>query len=55
MTGSISAELVVQRKRTSTWVLLGVWTALSVFFLYVLPYTDEVDAGAASRGLAPGT
>jgi energy-coupling factor transporter ATP-binding protein EcfA2 len=36
MTGSIAAELLVQRKRTSTWVLLGVWTGLSVFFLYVL-------------------
>ena len=53
MTGSISAELVVQRKRTSTWVLLGVWTALSVFFLYVLPYTDEVTPELLPEGL-PG-
>ena len=42
MTGSVAAELIVQRKRTSTWILLGVFTALSVFFLYVLPYTDEL-------------
>lgn len=42
MRGSVAAELVVLRKRTSTWILLGIWAALSVFFAYVLPYTEEL-------------
>ncbi len=52
MTGSVAAELIVQRKRSSTWILLGVFTALSVFFLYVLPYTDEVTPDLLPGGLA---
>ena len=52
MTGSVSAELVVQRKRASTWILLGVFAALSVFFLYVLPYTDEVAPDLFPQGVA---
>ena len=39
MIGSISAELLVLRKRASTWILLAVWAVLGVFFGYVLPYT----------------
>lgn len=52
MRGSVSAELVVQRKRASTWILLAIWTALSVFFLYVLPYTDELTPELLPEGLA---
>ncbi len=52
MTGSVAAELIVQRKRTSTWILLGVFTALSVFFLYVLPYTDELAPDLLPGGMA---
>ena len=52
MTGSVAAELVVQRKRASTWVLLGVFAALSVFFLYVLPYTDELTPDLLPQGVA---
>ena len=52
MTGSIAAELVVQRKRASTWILLGVFAALSVFFLYVLPYTDELTPDLLPQGVA---
>ena len=52
MTGSVAAELVVQRKRTSTWILLGVFAALSVFFLYVLPYTDELTPDLLPEGVA---
>jgi ABC-type transport system involved in multi-copper enzyme maturation permease subunit len=40
MIGSIAAELMVMRKRTATWVLLGLWAALAAFFAYVLPYAD---------------
>ena len=39
MIGSISAELLVLRKRASTWILLAVWAVLGAFFGYVLPYT----------------
>lgn len=40
MIGSIGAELIVLRKRTATWILLGLWAALAAFFAYVLPYAD---------------
>jgi len=43
MIGSIGAELLVLRKRTSTWVLLAIWIALAVFFSYVLPYASGED------------
>jgi ABC-2 type transport system permease protein len=35
---SVAAELLVQRKRASTWILLGVWVVLGILFAYVLPY-----------------
>jgi ABC-2 type transport system permease protein len=38
--GSIAAELLVLRKRRSTWILLGIWTALAIFFSYLLPYVE---------------
>ncbi len=41
----VLAELFQLRKRASTWVLLGVWGALAVFFGYLLPYLLENDAG----------
>jgi ABC-type transport system involved in multi-copper enzyme maturation permease subunit len=31
-------ELLVLRKRASTWILLGVWTLLGLLFSYLLPY-----------------
>jgi ABC-type transport system involved in multi-copper enzyme maturation permease subunit len=40
MKGSVSAELLLLRKRTSTWILLGIWTALASFFSYLLPYLE---------------
>jgi ABC-2 type transport system permease protein len=40
MTGAVRAELLLLRRRTSTWVLLGIWTALATFFSYVLPYVE---------------
>jgi ABC-type transport system involved in multi-copper enzyme maturation permease subunit len=38
--GSISAELLLLRKRRSTWILLALWTALAMFFSYVIAYID---------------
>jgi ABC-2 type transport system permease protein len=35
---SVGAELLILRKRASTWVLLGVWVGLGLLFAYLLPY-----------------
>jgi ABC-2 type transport system permease protein len=40
MRGSLAAELLLLRKRASTWILLGIWTALATFFSYLLPYVE---------------
>jgi ABC-2 type transport system permease protein len=41
----VSAELLVLRRRAATWILLGIWTLLGVFFAYVIPYAlDPEDA-----------
>jgi ABC-2 type transport system permease protein len=40
MRGSVSAEILLIRKRRSTWILLGIWTALAMFFSYLLPYVE---------------
>ena len=47
MTRSIGAELLVTRKRTSTWVLLGIWTLLSLLFAYVVPYVQYLNGGGS--------
>jgi ABC-2 type transport system permease protein len=45
MSRDVSAELLVLRKRAATWILLGIWTFLGVFFAYVVPYAlDPEDA-----------
>jgi ABC-2 type transport system permease protein len=45
MSRDVSAELLVLRKRAATWILLGIWTFLGVFFAYVIPYAlDPEDA-----------
>lgn len=45
MRGNVSAELLVLRRRAATWILLGIWTFLGVFFAYVVPYAlDPEDA-----------
>jgi ABC-type transport system involved in multi-copper enzyme maturation permease subunit len=36
--GSVTAELLVLRKRASTWILMGVWVFLGLLFAYLLPY-----------------
>jgi ABC-2 type transport system permease protein len=43
MTREVSAELLVLRKRAATWILLGIWTVLGVFFAYVVPYALDSD------------
>jgi ABC-2 type transport system permease protein len=43
MTGSIGAELLVLRKRPSTWILLGLWTLLALLFAYVVPYVTYLN------------
>jgi ABC-2 type transport system permease protein len=50
---SVTAELLVVRKRSSTWILLGIWSALAVLFAYVIPYVEylnESGPGQASLG-----
>jgi ABC-2 type transport system permease protein len=45
MTRDVTAELLILRKRAATWILLGIWTVLGVFFAYVVPYAlDPEDA-----------
>jgi ABC-2 type transport system permease protein len=49
---SISAELLVVRKRSSTWILLGIWSVLAVLFAYVIPYVEYLnDSGPGPRSL----
>lgn len=53
MTRNVTAELLVLRKRPATWILLGIWTFLGIFFAYVVPYAlDPEDApGGVSQFL----
>jgi ABC-2 type transport system permease protein len=50
MTRSVTAELLILRKRAATWILLGIWTVLGVFFAYVVPYA--LDPEDSPVGLA---
>jgi ABC-2 type transport system permease protein len=43
MIGSVAAELLVARKRASTWILLGIWTLLALAFAYVVPYVQYLN------------
>ena len=47
---SVAAELLVVRKRSSTWILFGIWSLLAVFFAYVLPYIQYLDAAGGPGG-----
>jgi ABC-2 type transport system permease protein len=54
MTRNVTAELLVLRKRAATWILLGIWTFLGVFFAYVVPYAlDPEDAPGGVGQLLP--
>jgi ABC-2 type transport system permease protein len=35
---SVAAEMLVLRKRASTWILMAVWVLLGLMFSYLLPY-----------------
>ena len=50
MTQSIAAELLVVRKRASTWILLGIWTLLALVFAYIVPYVQYLN-GTTRRPL----
>nr|MBA2277170.1 ABC transporter permease [Chloroflexia bacterium] len=45
MWGSVSAELLLLRKRVGVWVLLGIWVLLALIFGYVFPYITYVSGG----------
>jgi ABC-2 type transport system permease protein len=54
MSASVSAELLILRKRAATWTLLGIWTFLGGFAAYVLPYAlDPQDAPLGLVELLP--
>jgi ABC-2 type transport system permease protein len=49
MRGLVAAELLLIRKRPSTWILLTIWTLLALTFAYVVPYVAYLnDPGAES-------
>ena len=43
MTRSVAAELLIVRKRASTWILLGIWTLLALVFAYIVPYVQYLN------------
>jgi ABC-type transport system involved in multi-copper enzyme maturation permease subunit len=51
MTRAVAAELLIVRKRASTWILLAVWTLLSLLFAYVVPYVSYLN-GSSREPLA---
>jgi hypothetical protein len=51
MIRSVTAELLVTRKRASTWILLGTWVLLGILFAYLTPY---LTISGAAQG-KPGT
>jgi ABC-2 type transport system permease protein len=50
MTRLVTAELLLIRKRASTWILLAIWTALALTFAYIVPYIQYTND--PQRGLA---
>jgi ABC-2 type transport system permease protein len=51
VTGSLGAELLVLRKRASTWILLAIWATLALVFAYVVPYAQYLN-GSSQAPLA---
>jgi ABC-type transport system involved in multi-copper enzyme maturation permease subunit len=50
----VAAELLVLRKRAATWILLGIWTVLGIFFAYIVPYAlDPQDATGGVEQFLP--
>jgi ABC-2 type transport system permease protein len=56
MSDSIRAELLIMRKRTSTWILLGLWATLALVFAYAVPYATFLNGSApdALSDVLPG-
>jgi ABC-type transport system involved in multi-copper enzyme maturation permease subunit len=50
---SVRAELLLIRKRTSSWILLGLWLVLVLAFGYVLPYATYKGNPEGSQRLEP--
>lgn len=46
----IGAEIRLLRKRTSTWILLGIWLAISITFPYILAYIVYRSGSASEFG-----
>jgi ABC-2 type transport system permease protein len=54
MRRNVTAELLVLRKRAATWILLGIWTFLGIFFAYVIPYAlDPEDSPVGLEQFLP--
>jgi ABC-type transport system involved in multi-copper enzyme maturation permease subunit len=49
MIGSIAAELFMLRKKTSTWILLGIWFAIGTVFPYLIPYINYRNDDSPAR------
>jgi ABC-2 type transport system permease protein len=49
--GSLRAELLITRKRASTWILLAIWSTLALVFAYVVPYVTYLN-GSTPESLA---
>jgi ABC-2 type transport system permease protein len=47
--GSVAAQILILRKRMSTWVLLGVWMLLGIMFSHLLPYLTYNGGGDATE------
>jgi ABC-type transport system involved in multi-copper enzyme maturation permease subunit len=43
MIANIRSELLLVRKRASTWILLGIWTALALTFAYAVAYVTYLN------------
>jgi ABC-type transport system involved in multi-copper enzyme maturation permease subunit len=54
----LRAELFLLRKRTATWVILGIWLVVTLLFAYVLPYasyrTGSLDFAENLDSMLPG-
>jgi ABC-2 type transport system permease protein len=48
MIRSVAAELLVTRKRASTWILMGIWVLLGMMFAYITPYLS-ISGGAQGQ------
>jgi ABC-2 type transport system permease protein len=47
MMQGIAAELLVVRKRTATWIMLGLWLVLASTFAYIVPYISYRNAAGS--------